>query len=170
MDSSFVSEYIKTLLKTQMTITIVAIQVVAKQFGYQISYKRKQWRQKGKQWLDYLVISTSLMQSYLTSFLLWCSQILNVLCIAKWFLETTRMKNFQRVFWAFSSSIKGFTHYRPVLSIDGTHLYRKYKGTLMIAMERDGNNQLFPLAFTITKWENTGSWSWFLSCIRVGVT
>ncbi|RVW91315.1 Serine/threonine-protein phosphatase 7 long form-like [Vitis vinifera] len=77
---------------------------------------------------------------------------------------------FQRVFWAFAPSIKGFAHCRPVLSIDGTHLYGKYKGTLLIAMGCDGNNQLFPLAFSITEGENTDSWSWFLACIRVGVT
>ena len=58
-------------------------------------------------------------------------------------------ENFQRGFWAFSSSIKGFTHCRLVLSIDGTHLYGKYKGTLMILMGCDDNNQLFPLAFVI---------------------
>ena len=41
LDSSFVSEYIETLVKTQMTITVVAIQaVVAEQFGYQISYQK----------------------------------------------------------------------------------------------------------------------------------
>ncbi|RVW43332.1 hypothetical protein CK203_070261 [Vitis vinifera] len=64
----------------------------------------------------------------------------------------------------------GFAHCRPVLSIDGTHLYGKYKGTLLIAMGCDGNNQLFPLAFAITEGENTDSWSWFLACILVGVT
>ena len=58
---------------------------------------------------------------------------------------------FQRVFWAFAPSIKGFTHYQPVLSIDETHLYGKYKGTLLIAMRYDSNDQLFPLAFAITK-------------------
>ncbi|RVW44678.1 hypothetical protein CK203_115586 [Vitis vinifera] len=47
--------------------------------------------------------------------------------------------------------VKGFKHCRPVLSIDGTHLYGKYKGTLMIAMGCDGNNQLFPLAFALTE-------------------
>ncbi|RVW68072.1 hypothetical protein CK203_064579 [Vitis vinifera] len=77
---------------------------------------------------------------------------------------------FQRVFWAFAPSIKGFAHCRPVLSIDGTHLYGKYKGTLLIAMGCDGNNQLFPLAFAMTEGENTNSWSWLLACIRVGVT
>ena len=60
-------------------------------------------------------------------------------------------ENFQRVFWAFAPSIKGFTHYRLVLSIDGTHLYEKYKGTLLIAIGYDSNNQLFPLAFAITE-------------------
>ena len=34
-------EYIETLVKTQMTITIATIQaIVAKQFGYQISYQK----------------------------------------------------------------------------------------------------------------------------------
>ena len=34
----------------------------------------------------------------------------------------------------------------------------------------DGNNQLFPLTFAITKGENTDSWGWFLACIRNRVT
>ncbi|KAL6313700.1 hypothetical protein AAG906_010118 [Vitis piasezkii] len=45
------------------------------------------------------------------------------------------------IFWTFHPSIEGFKHCRPVLNIDGTHLYGKYKGTLMIAMGCDGNNQ-----------------------------
>ena len=57
---------------------------------------------------------------------------------------------FQHVFWSFKSSIEGVEHCHPVLSIDSTHLYRKYKDTLMIAMRCDGNNQLFPLTFAIT--------------------
>ena len=41
LDSSFVFKYIETLVKTQMTITIATIQaIVAKQFGYQISYQK----------------------------------------------------------------------------------------------------------------------------------
>ena len=77
---------------------------------------------------------------------------------------------FQRVFWAFHPSIEGFNHCRPILSIDGTHLYGKYKGTLMIAMGCGGNNQLFPLEFSIIEEENIDSWRWFLACIRNKVT
>ena len=41
LDSSFASQYIKTLVKTEMTITVAAIQaVVAEQFGYKISYQK----------------------------------------------------------------------------------------------------------------------------------
>ena len=64
---------------------------------------------------------------------------------------------FQHVFWSFKSSIEAVEHCRPILSIDSTQLYRKYKGTLMIAMKCDGNNQLFPLAFAITESKNIDS-------------
>ncbi|KAH9616384.1 hypothetical protein KSS87_018423 [Heliosperma pusillum] len=56
---------------------------------------------------------------------------------------------FGRVFWAFGASIKGFPHCRPIITIDGTHLYGKYKGVLMIVMGVDANDQLYPLAFAI---------------------
>ena len=44
------------------------------------------------------------------------------------------------------------------MSIDGLHLYGKYKGKLLISMGCDGNNQLFPLSFAITEDKNTDSW------------
>ena len=77
---------------------------------------------------------------------------------------------FQHVFWSFKSSIKGFEHCHPILSIDGTHLYEKYKDTLMIVMGCGGNNHLFPLTFTIIKDENIDSWGWFLACVKNRVT
>nr|CAN61466.1 hypothetical protein VITISV_019183 [Vitis vinifera] len=58
---------------------------------------------------------------------------------------------FQRVFWAFHPSIEGFKHCHPVLTIEGKHLYGKYKAIVRIAMGCDGNNQLFPLAFALTE-------------------
>ena len=70
-------------------------------------------------------------------------------------MENTKI--FQRVFWTFHPSIEGFKHCRPILSIDGTYLYGKYKGTLMIAMGCDRNNQLFSLAFALIEGENIDS-------------
>ncbi|XP_021840717.1 uncharacterized protein [Spinacia oleracea] len=77
---------------------------------------------------------------------------------------------FLRVFWAFKPSIDGFKHCRPLITIDGTHLYGKYKGTLLIAMGTDANSQLFPLAFAIVESENGESWNWFMKYIRHLVT
>ena len=97
----------------------------------------------------------------------------NTGCVVIWKTCKINMLNteiFQHVFWSFKSSIKGFQHCRPVMSIYGTHLYGKYKGKLLIAMGCDGNNQLFPLAFSITKGKNTDSWGYFLACIRNRVT
>ncbi|RVW71392.1 Serine/threonine-protein phosphatase 7 long form-like [Vitis vinifera] len=99
-----------TVKDTEMTITVAAIQVVvAEQFGYQISYQ-KAMKAKRK-------VMTRLFGDWYKSyaelprfFLAWSSQILDAL-------------------W--------FAHCRPVLSIDGTHLYGKYKGTLLIAMGCD---------------------------------
>ena len=97
----------------------------------------------------------------------------NPKCVVIWKTFDSNMPNtkiFQRVFWSFKPSIEGFEHCHLVLSIDGTHLYGKYKGTLMIAMRCDGNNQLFPLDFAITESENFDSWGWFLACTRNRVT
>jgi len=40
----------------------------------------------------------------------------------------------------FDPCIRGSKHCRPMISIDATHLYGKYKGKLSIAMATDGNN------------------------------
>ena len=53
------------------------------------------------------------------------------------------------VFWSFGQSIDGFKYCKPVINIDGTHLYGKYQGKLLVAMAIDANNKVFPLAFAI---------------------
>ena len=97
----------------------------------------------------------------------------NPRCVVIWkTIDNSVLNNetFQRLFWSCKPSIEGFASCRPVLSIDGTHLYEKYKGKLLIAMGCDRNNQLFPLAFSITEGENIDSWGWFLACIRNRIT
>ena len=53
------------------------------------------------------------------------------------------------MFWAFAPSIAGFAHCRLIISIDETHLYGKYKGKLLIAMDTNANNEIFLLAFVV---------------------
>ncbi|XP_070035669.1 uncharacterized protein [Nicotiana tomentosiformis] len=61
---------------------------------------------------------------------------------------------FKYVFWAFKPAIDGFLHCRPVISIDGTHVYRKYDIKLLIAVAVDANGSIFPLVFAICANEN----------------
>ena len=65
---------------------------------------------------------------------------------------------FNSVFWAFRPCIVGFKKCRPMISIDATHLYGKYKGKLMIAMTTDANNKIYPLAFAVVESENIETW------------
>ncbi|XP_070029438.1 uncharacterized protein [Nicotiana sylvestris] len=48
-----------------------------------------------------------------------------------------------------NGAIDGFVDCRPVIFIDGTHVYRKYDIKLLIAVAVDANRQIFPLAFAI---------------------
>ena len=77
---------------------------------------------------------------------------------------------FNSAFWAFSSCIRGFRHCRPVISIDATHLYGKYKGKLLIEMATGGNNKVYPLVFAVVESESTETWGWFLACLLTYVT
>ncbi|VFQ99631.1 unnamed protein product [Cuscuta campestris] len=70
---------------------------------------------------------------------------------------------FKYVFWSFRASIDGFHYCLPVISVDGTHLYGKYKGCLLLAMAMTGNGEIFPLAFSIVDAEDGRSWKWFLT-------
>ena len=70
------------------------------------------------------------------------------------------------VFWSFSPCIDGFKYYKLVISIDGTHLYGKYQGKLLVAMATDANNKVFPLAFAVVDCESGSNWRWFLQCLR----
>ncbi|KAL7242827.1 hypothetical protein ACSBR1_015257 [Camellia fascicularis] len=64
---------------------------------------------------------------------------------------------FKRFFVAFNASIQGFRHCRPLLFIDGTFLKGKYKGTLLTATAKDGDQGFFPLAMAIVDTETTDS-------------
>ncbi|XP_065635900.1 uncharacterized protein LOC112013214 [Quercus suber] len=73
------------------------------------------------------------------------------------------------VFWSFGPCISGFKYCKPVISIDGTHLYGKYQGKLLVAMATNANNKVFPLAFAVVDCESGSSWRWFLQCLREAI-
>ncbi|GJY23188.1 transposase, MuDR, MULE transposase domain protein [Tanacetum coccineum] len=50
--------------------------------------------------------------------------------------------------------------------IDATHLKGLYKGTNLVAVAMDGNNQIVPIAFGICKGETGPCWTWWISVLR----
>ncbi|RYR09980.1 hypothetical protein Ahy_B05g078427 [Arachis hypogaea] len=68
-----------------------------------------------------------------------------------------------RVFWSYYPCIRAFRHCKPVVQVDGTHLYRKYKGCLLVAVSQDGNNNIVLIAFAIVEGETSDAWHFFLS-------
>ncbi|GJU88431.1 transposase, MuDR, MULE transposase domain protein [Tanacetum coccineum] len=55
---------------------------------------------------------------------------------------------------------------RPVLMIDAAHLKGLYKGTNLVAVTIDGNNQIVPIEFGICKGETGPCWSWWMSVLK----
>ncbi|XP_016204688.1 uncharacterized protein LOC107645222 [Arachis ipaensis] len=67
---------------------------------------------------------------------------------------------------ALQAFVPAFRHCKPMVSVDGTHLYGKYAGTLLMDIAQDGNNNILPVAFAIVERENTDSWYFFLTNLR----
>ncbi|RYQ93561.1 hypothetical protein Ahy_B09g099829 [Arachis hypogaea] len=62
--------------------------------------------------------------------------------------------------------IRAFRHCKPVVQVDGTHLYGKYKGCLLVAVSQDANNNIVPIAFAIVEGETSDAWHFFLRNLR----
>ncbi|CAN6586093.1 unnamed protein product [Malus baccata var. baccata] len=81
-----------------------------------------------------------------------------------WYVESARSSNpgsvfelevvpesnrFLRLFIAYNAWIKGFMFYHPMLFIDGTFIKSKYKGTLLSCCAKNGNDEIFEVAYVI---------------------
>ncbi|XP_057733757.1 uncharacterized protein LOC130948912 [Arachis stenosperma] len=62
--------------------------------------------------------------------------------------------HFHRLFWTFPPCVEAFQHCKPLVSIDGTHLYGKYGCTLLLAIAQDENSNILPIAFALVEGEN----------------
>ena len=56
---------------------------------------------------------------------------------------------------------------RPVLSLDGCFIKGPWKGQILAAVGRDGNNKMYPLAWAVCERENSVSWAWFVSMLAL---
>ena len=55
---------------------------------------------------------------------------------------------------------------RPILGVDGAHLKGEFPDILLTAVRKDGNNNIFPVAWAVVETENEGTWTWFLQLLN----
>ncbi|XP_056691880.1 uncharacterized protein [Spinacia oleracea] len=74
---------------------------------------------------------------------------------------------FKACFFSFAAQVRGFLRgCRPIIGIDGAHLSGYYKGILLTAVAIDGNNEIFPLAYSIVSTESMDTWSYFFRSLK----
>ncbi|KAL0310539.1 UNVERIFIED_CONTAM: hypothetical protein Sangu_2348600 [Sesamum angustifolium] len=140
-------------------------QNVKDRFGFEISYHKVWQSLKAAREQIYGTWESSIKK--LPRFMAFL-QKLNPGTVVEWLnLETDRpgVQMLHYVFWASRPCIEGFRSCRNVISVDGTHLYTKYKHKLLVAVTLDANQQVLPLAFALVDEESLASWRWFLQML-----
>ncbi|XP_056688012.1 uncharacterized protein [Spinacia oleracea] len=54
---------------------------------------------------------------------------------------------------------------RPIIGVDGCHLKGAYPAQILVAVSKDGNNNIFPMAWATVEIENKETWEWFLEAL-----
>ncbi|CAM8911745.1 unnamed protein product [Rhodiola kirilowii] len=171
LNAHFIAREMRNVMDANTRFSVGEIRnIIQRDYGYKISYW-KAWKAQKKalvylfgKWDESFNRLPHLMQALQD-----CSNNNN--CV-KWDVTTLENETVQvnRIFWSFAECILAFKHCRPIISVDGTHMYGKYNAKLLVAIGLDANNHILPLAFALVESENNSSWKWFMSCIREGVT
>ncbi|XP_058209544.1 uncharacterized protein LOC131322295 [Rhododendron vialii] len=74
---------------------------------------------------------------------------------------------FERMYICWIALKKGFIEgCRPIIGVDGCHLKGPHCGQLLATVAIYGNNQIYPMAYTMVEVEDEASWSWFLEHLK----
>uniref|UniRef100_A0ACD5X716 Uncharacterized protein n=1 Tax=Avena sativa TaxID=4498 RepID=A0ACD5X716_AVESA len=74
---------------------------------------------------------------------------------------------FHGMFMALGASIQGFLNgCRPFIGLDGCHVKTTTGQQILAATGRDGNNNIYPIAFGLVDKEDKASWTWFLTQLK----
>ncbi|XP_016207119.1 uncharacterized protein LOC107647563 [Arachis ipaensis] len=172
LDSITIAEAIKPLVEADSSLKVKSvIAEVQSKFNYTMSYR--------KAWLDKQRAVEKIFGGWEVSYEalpIWFEAMCHKEPSAVVHFET--MPTYQgddlmgdirvlhRVFWSYYPCIRAFRHYKPIVQVDGTHLYGMYKGCLLVAVSQDGNNNIVPIAFAIVEGETSDAWHFFLSNLR----
>ena len=74
---------------------------------------------------------------------------------------------FKRMFVCLEACKRGWEGgCRPIIGPDGCFLKIKFKGELLVALGRDGDDRNFTIALACVKNESKCNWSWFLTLLQ----
>ncbi|CAM8907539.1 unnamed protein product [Rhodiola kirilowii] len=70
---------------------------------------------------------------------------------------------FQRLYVCLDALKWGFLRgCRDIVGLDGCHLKGAYTGQVLVAVGKDGNNNIYPIAYAAVESETKDSWMWFI--------
>ncbi|XP_057746096.1 uncharacterized protein LOC130965346 [Arachis stenosperma] len=162
LDSNTITEAIKPLVEADPAIKVKSvIAEVQSKFNYTVSY-RKAWLAKQKA-VEKIFGGGEASYEALP---IWFEAMCHKEPSAVVYFETmpayqgddlvTDIRILHRVFWSYYPCIRAFRHCKPVVQVDETHLYGKYKGCLLVAISQDGNNNIVPIAFHVVTRDGVG--------------
>ncbi|RYR31336.1 hypothetical protein Ahy_B01g056140 [Arachis hypogaea] len=151
LDSKTVAEAIKPLVEVDPSIKVKSVIAdIQSKFNYTISYR--------KAWLAKQQAVESIFGSWEASYEalpIWFEAMCHKEPSAVVHFETMPayqgddlvpdIRVLHKVFWSYYPCIRAFRHCKPVVQVDVTHLYEKYKGCLLVAVSQDGNNNIVPI-------------------------
>ncbi|XP_021730019.1 uncharacterized protein LOC110696989 [Chenopodium quinoa] len=81
-------------------------------------------------------------------------------------LEQIEPPLFLRMFIRLAPLRKGcLSSCRPLIGVDGCHLKGPYPSQILVAVGKDGNNNIYPIAWATAEIKNTETWVWFLESL-----
>ncbi|QHO04778.1 uncharacterized protein DS421_13g443080 [Arachis hypogaea] len=172
LDSNTIAEAIKPLVEADPSLKVKSVIAdVQAKFNYTVSY-RKAWLAKQK---AVEKIFGGWKASY-EALPIWFEAMCHKESSAIVHFKTMNayqgddlvsdIRVLHRVFWSYYPCIRAFRHCKPIVHVDVTHLYGKYKGCLLVAVSQDGNNNIVPIAFAIVEGETFDAWHFFLTVER----
>ncbi|XP_015950062.1 uncharacterized protein LOC107474928 [Arachis duranensis] len=172
LDSNVICQHIFPMVQADATICIKVLQgSVESAYGYKVSYKKVRLAKQKSIAKIYRDCDDSYnqLQRYFNALQTFVPGTIVDLQTRPYYVGNTLDRKsvmFHQVFWSFSSCIEAFKHCKPLVSVDGTHMYGKYTGTFLIGIAQDGNNNILPIAFALVERENTDAWYLFLTNLR----
>ncbi|KAL5190441.1 hypothetical protein HKD37_04G009878 [Glycine soja] len=145
LDSDLIATCVVGMIREDSSIKKILIQErINNEFSYKVSY-RKAWMAKQKM----IAIEYGNWEESYAKLSSWLTHMQNhspdsyFQILHDDFIVGNSVSRehrvFHRVFWTFGQCKEAFKYCKSIIQVDGTHLYGKYRGTLLMATSQDGN-------------------------------